>query len=305
MIGLAVAVAVSVVPPQLPPIRDPHIFRAATNLVSVTVTVRNHEGRLVSKLPREAFDIREDGEPQTITQFTNERVPVSLALLLDTSDSMFGARLKDAREAVERFFGDLLDPADEFAIAIFNHRTRIMLNWGQSLEEARTTLERIKSSGSTALYDAILAVLPLADVRHRERVAFLVISDGADTASDARLRDVRTALNRSEAFVYALAIDSPDRRAINIAVDPVALAEITDQSGGRTETVHTTGALLEALTRIAEELNNQYVVGYTSPKGADERYHTIRVRIRDHPDYRVQARRGYVAAGSGRPAERP
>src|SRR5262249_48292035 len=96
--------------------------------------------------------------------------------------------------------------------------------------------------------------------------------------------------------VYAVAIDAPGRRPINAAVDPIALSTITDQSGGHTEVVKSTGALLEALTRIAEELNSQYLLGYTSAKSIDGEYHTIRVRIRDHREYRLQARRGYLAA---------
>ena len=72
-------------------------------------------------LPREAFEIFEDGEPQAITQFTNERVPVGLGVLLDTSDSMFGRRIVDARAAVERFLFELLDPDDEFFVMAFNH----------------------------------------------------------------------------------------------------------------------------------------------------------------------------------------
>ena len=50
----------------------------------------------------------------------------------------------------------------------------------------------------------------------------------------------------------------------------------------------------EAAARIAEELNSQYVLGYTSPRGADGQFHSLRVRIAGS-DYRVRARNGYVA----------
>ncbi|OLC50181.1 MAG: hypothetical protein AUH43_05775 [Acidobacteria bacterium 13_1_40CM_65_14] len=122
----------------------------------------------------------------------------------------------------------------------------------------------------------------------------LVISDGADTASTATIRDVRSALHRSDAFVYAIAIDSPERQAINTRVNPQALREITAESGGRTEVVQTTSELNEATARIAEELNSQYVLGYTSPRGADGQFHSIRVRV-PGSEYRVRARTGYVA----------
>ena len=130
--------------------------------------------------------------------------------------------------------------------------------------------------------------------RNRERAAVLMISDGADTASDRTLRDVRSALLRNDAFLYAIAIDPPDRRPINVAVNATALSEITDQSGGRTQIVRSSGDLSVALAEIAQELNSQYLIGYTSTKNVDGKYHSIRVRVRGTDD-RVRARNGYVA----------
>jgi VWFA-related protein len=136
--------------------------------------------------------------------------------------------------------------------------------------------------------------MPLVAHRTRARAALLVISDGADTASNATMRDVRSALLRSDAFVYAIAIDPGERRAINARVNAEALREITGESGGRTEVVHGSEDLDSATARIAEELNSQYVLGYTSPRGADGQYHSIRVRVAG-TDYRVRARNGFVA----------
>ena len=121
-----------------------------------------------------------------------------------------------------------------------------------------------------------------------------LVSDGADTASSTTLRQVRSALLRSDAFVYAVAIDSPERQPINTRVNPTTLREITDDSGGRTEVVHNAAELIAATARIAEELNHQYVLGYTSSRGADGQYHSIRVRVHGS-DYKVRARNGYLA----------
>ena len=100
--------------------------------------------------------------------------------------------------------------------------------------------------------------MPLITTRNRERGALLLVSDGADTASTAPLKDVRFALRRSQAFVYAIAINSPNRRAINGSVNPTTLREITDESGGRTEVVTSAAEISAASARIAEELNHQY-----------------------------------------------
>jgi Ca-activated chloride channel homolog len=286
--------AVAAVAAQDKPIRDPRVFRSAVELTSITATVRDQDGRLVTGLPREAFEIYEDGVRQEITQFTNERVPVSLAVLLDISDSMFGRRLDDARTAVSAFLTELLDPGDEFIVVAFNHQPYFLSWWTRERAQLAAMLAPIRPNGGTAVYDAVMAAIPQFTVRNNQRAAVVMISDGADTASDATLREVRRALFRTDAFAYAVAIDSPERQAINTRVNPVALQEITDTSGGRTEVVHATEDIVPAIARIAEELNSQYLLGYTSPRGADGAFHSIRVRV-PGKEYRVRARNGYVA----------
>jgi Ca-activated chloride channel homolog len=269
-------------------------LRSGVDLVMVTVTVIGPSGALVTDLPREAFDVYEDGERQTVSVFTSERVPVGLGMLLDVSDSMFGQRIKDARSAVERFLFTLLDPSDEFFVVAFNHAPKIITPWTHAPDLVREALDTVRPTGGTAIYDAVLSALPLIDRRTRQRAAVVVISDGADTASDASLRDVRSALLRSDAFVYAIAIDSSNRQAINTRVNPAALGEITNQSGGRTEVVTNAAELVAATSKIAEELNSQYVLGYVSAKRADGQYHSIRVRLKE-AGYQVRARNGYIA----------
>ncbi len=280
---------------QAPPARAP--YRSAVDLVTINATVVDDTGALVAGLPREAFEVFEDGRRVELQQFTNERVPIGLGLLLDTSDSMFGQRMTDARAAVERFLTDLLAPDDEFFVLAFNHQPHPLTGWMETpgaAEGVRRALEAVQPTGATAAYDAILAALPLMPERTRQRAALLLISDGADTASDATIADVRTALLRSDAFVYAIAIDSPERVAINTRVNPGALREITDTSGGRTEVVQSSADLVAATALIAQELNSQYLMGYASPNGGDGKFHSIRVHATTD-GYRVRARSGYVA----------
>jgi len=106
------------------------------------------------------------------------------------------------------------------------------------------------------------------------------------------------AVVRRDAFVYAIAIDTPEPQAIAKQVNVNTLNEITGQSGGRTEVVRATADLDIATSRIAEELNSQYVLAYASPNPGDGKYHSIRVRTTD-PTYKVRARSGYVAARRG------
>lgn len=279
-------------PLAVPPSQRPH-FRTAVKLTTVTATVTDADGHLVRDLPREQFELFEDGQPQAITQFTSERVPVSLGILLDASDSMYGRRIADARGAIDHLVTGLLDPADEFSLVVFNHAQQVLSDWTEDRRLPLTMLEPVKPWGATAIYDAIMSAIPLADTRHRQRAALLVVSDGADTASDTALRDLRRALLRTDLFIYAIGIDSADRRAINAPVNRMALGEITDQSGGRTHIVHDSSEVVEALGRIAEELNSQYLIGYASARPADGTYHSIRVRVKGGA-YKVRARNGYV-----------
>ena len=286
IIGLWAALAApALIAQNQPPLRDNRLFKSGIEITSITATVTDRDGHLITGLGREAFEVYEDGTLQTITQFTHERVPIGLGVLLDISDSMFGRRIQDARAAVDRFLFELLDPSDEFFLMAFNHRPRVLTGWTRAQQEVQRAL---------AIYDAIIEALPILERRTRERAALLVISDGSDTASNASLREVRSALLRSDGFVYAIAIDSPERQPINTRVNPQPLREITAESGGRTEIVRNSVELNDATARIAEELNSQYVLGYTSPRGADGQYHTIRVRVAGS-DYRVRARNGYVA----------
>jgi VWFA-related protein len=294
-IAAVAAVSALTLSVQNPTVVDRRPLRSSVELTVVTATVRDAEGRLVTGLPRGEFEIYEDGDRQSISQFTNERVPVGLGLLLDISDSMFGRRIVDARGAVERFLLELLQPSDAFFVMAFNHEPHMLTVWTNDASTVRDALGAIKPWGGTAIYDAIIRAEPMLTSRTRERAALVVISDGADTASDASLRDVRSTVLRTDAFIYAVAIDSSERRPINTRVNPEALREITNQSGGTTEVVHDSSDLDGATARIAEELNSQYVLGYSPPHGADGRYHSIRVRMTNSA-YRVRARNGYVAA---------
>jgi Ca-activated chloride channel homolog len=145
--------------------------------------------------------------------------------------------------------------------------------------------------------------MPYLANRPRERAAMVLITDGADTASEVTLHDLRPSLIRSDAFVYAIAIDTPEPQPIAQRVNVDTLNDITGQSGGRTEVVQDMEGLRAATARIAEELNSQYVMAYVSPHATDGKYHSIRVRV-TRPGYKVRARNGYVGVakpGSQRP----
>lgn len=267
-------------------------FRAASELVTTAVTVRDAEGRLVTTLQQADFTIEEDGVAQPIAQFTRERVPVSLSLTLDISDSMRGQRMADARAALATFLDTLLAVGDEAALLGFNHETRMLGPWTTDRGGMRVKLDEIRPSGGTALYDAVDVSLPLFESRLHPRAAILLVSDGADTASDTTPTALKQKLVRSDVFLYAIGIDSLDARN-STRINPFTLNELTSQGGGYTEIVRSAADLGPATERIAEELNHQYMIGYTPAARGDGRLHTVRVKV-SNPTYRVRSRRGVV-----------
>ena len=134
--------------------------------------------------------------------------------------------------------------------------------------------------------------MPLFDSLQHPRAAILLVSDGADTASDTTPTQLKQKLNRSDIFLYAIGIDSLDARN-STRINPFTLQELTSQGGGYTEIIRSAAELGPATERIAEELNHQYMLGYTPLTRADGKYHTVRVRV-TNDSYRVRARRGVV-----------
>ena len=271
------------------------VFRARVDLVQVTASVRDGDGRLVGDLTQDDFEVLEDGMVRPVTQFQRGRVPVSLGVMLDVSESMYGQRMSDAAFALDRFLVDLLRPTDEAFLMVFNHDPTLEAAWTTGPARLGGQLSEMRPYGATAIYDAMAVALPMFRTRSHQRAAIVLISDGSDTASDTDMADVRRQIRTSDAFVYAVAIDAPKTRPLNDRVNPGALREITDESGGYTEVIHDRPDLVPATERIADELNHQYTLGYSPDHPPDNRYHTIRVRVNRAGEYVVRARRGYMA----------
>jgi Ca-activated chloride channel family protein len=271
-------------------------FRSGVETVLVTVTVTDAQGRLITGLARSDFEVFEDGDEQPVTQFTDERLPISLGVLLDASDSMRGRAIVDARAALDRFVGELLEPGDEAFVTAFNHLPRLVAPWTRPPAKLTMRLDALQPTGGTAIYDALTASAPLFENRETGRAAVVLISDGADTASSMSLQQARDAVRRTNCFVYAIALDPPDGR-VSTRVNPEALRELTGPSGGYTEVVHGAEEIGPATERIANELNLQYTIGYAPQKRPDGQWRSIRVRVKDGA-YVARARRGYFAVGT-------
>ena len=182
-------------------------FRSAVDLVNVTATVADRSGRFVGSLQQDDFEIYEDGERQTVSLFSNERVPVSLGIAIDTSGSMAGEKMSAARAALERFVFDLLDSEDEIFIYRFSEQPDLVESWTSDRRRLGRALGRLSPRGGTALYDAVAEAVPLAQTGERQKKALVIISDGNDTNSQTSVRSLKQLVRESEVMVYAIGID--------------------------------------------------------------------------------------------------
>ncbi|MEQ1727580.1 MAG: VWA domain-containing protein [Vicinamibacterales bacterium] len=194
-------------PPATPPVQPGARFTSGVELINVTATVSDASGRFVPGLRQDDFVVYEDGRPQDVTYFSAERVPVSLGLVLDTSGSMAGDKIDDAKSALDRFVYDLLDERDELFLYRFSDHPVFVQGWTSDRALLSRAIGRVSPDGGTAMYDAVLEALPLAATGRHAKKALVVISDGNDTSSIATLNDVRERLRGSEVLVYAVGID--------------------------------------------------------------------------------------------------
>jgi Ca-activated chloride channel family protein len=186
-------------------------FTTGVELINVTATVTDTRGRFVQNLQQEDFLIYEDGELQEVTYFSNERVPVSLGIVLDTSGSMEGEKMFAAREALDRFLYDLLDPLDEIFLYRFSYQPTLVHGWTSDRDRLSRAMRSIRPRGGTALYDAVADSVPMAQEGVHRKKAIVLISDGNDTNSETDLRDVQQLIRETEVLVYAIGIDVTGR----------------------------------------------------------------------------------------------
>jgi VWFA-related protein len=183
-------------------------FKTGVDLVNVSVTVTDRNGRFVGGLKREDFVVYEDGKPQEISQFDADRVPVSLGIALDTSGSMIGEKIVAAQAALNRFLVDLLGAQDEVFLYRFDSRPDLVSPWTKDRRAVGQQLGSVKPMGGTAIYDTVAEAIPLAQSGGNKKKALVVISDGNDTSSHTRVPQLQQVIRESEVLVYAIGIDA-------------------------------------------------------------------------------------------------
>jgi Ca-activated chloride channel homolog len=300
-----VVVAQQAPAPTLPPVANPS-FTTSTSLVALNVSVVDKQSRYVTGLQPTDFTVFEDGIPQNVRFFESHSVPVDLIVLLDASASM-GDKLPVVHEAAIGFLKTLRD-RDRGAIVSFDDSVRVL----EPLTSDRGALERAIQTtgahGSTALNNAIYISLKQfgqlaqhnAEVR---RQAIAVLTDGEDTSSMVSFDDVLALARRSGVSIYMVGLQSPNAEAF--ATDPhhrfqtqsdFALKTLAHETGAQAFFPSQVTQLKGIYSSIAEELANQYSIGYVPANtSAASAFRRITVRLLSHPELTLRTRAGYTS----------
>jgi Ca-activated chloride channel family protein len=263
-------------------------FRASTNIVPIYATVTDGSGGLVNDLEASDFEVHDNGARQAITVFRRGAQPITIAILLDTSPSLFPEAARTAA-AISEFASRLRDD-DRAALGVFSHAVTL----DPSLtRDAAALLDRLRAPApwpaGTALWDAIDAGRQ-ALMHEGGRRVVLVVSDGADNASRAAPDAIRSALQREGVVVYAIAVRG------RFGLDTSEMGALAGASGGRLMELRTADDLPAAMQQVADELHHQYQLGFAAAR-LDDRVHRIEVKVRRR-GLVVRARRAYLASAT-------
>jgi VWFA-related protein len=271
------------------------VFKKQVEEVVLHATVVDGKQHLVTGLQRNDFKVFEDGQPQTITSFRYEDIPVALGIIIDNSGSM-----RDKRPAVNQAAINLVkasNPRDEVFIVNFNDEYYLDQDFTSTISQLQEGLNHIESRGGTALYDAVVASSDHLEKGARlDKKVLLVITDGEDNASRESLEQaIRRLQDENGPTVYTIGIlgDDHEARRAKRALTALAL-----QTGGVAFFPKDLGEVDAISQQVAHDIRNQYTIGYkpTNPQNRGG-YRSVRVEAKA-PGYsklQVRTRSGYYA----------
>jgi Ca-activated chloride channel family protein len=294
----AVAQAPLTAPAQRPDAVDEFRLQVEVELVNVTATVLDLEGQYVEGLESDDFTVFEDGVEQEIAFFSHDqRVPVSLGILVDVSGSM-RHKLQQSLQ-VAREVAMALSPQDEVFILTYADDSNVLTDFTRTGPHIQQIFRGVRTGGDTHQFDALGIALRMMENAEHQKKVLLMLSDGFDTRSRLSIEDVDELLKRSEVLVYAIGIDDDDsdpevRRRTRYHVYHYMLARLTDVTGGRAFRIYTGRRYaLQSLAEILlEELHQQYTLSYYPTGSVDPAWREIQLRLSD-PTATIRHRTGY------------
>src|SRR5580658_3863048 len=282
-----------------------YTMRATAYEVKLNASVIDGTGQPVDNLTQDAFHVYEDGVPQTIVGFRHEDVPVSMGIIIDSSGSMY-----DKRAAVDAASLDLVklsNRQDEAFLVDFSSEAYIDQDFTSSIDKLQQGLAYIKSSGGTALYDAVIASADyLAKNAKRTKQVLLIVTDGDDNASSATLEQtIRRVQDLDGPQIYCIGLlFGEDVTHSEARHSREVLSELASQTGGLAYFPRSLKEVDGIAHEVAQDIRQQYTIEYRSTKSPElGGYRQIHVEAKEkgYRGLQVRTRTGYFpkVAGAG------
>jgi VWFA-related protein len=284
-------------------------FRKNVTVVTVLFTVKDKHGALVPNLPKDEFQLFDEGKPQTIKYFSAlSDQPLTIGLLIDSSYSM-NRTLPEEKIVAGGFLQKVLTPKDLAFVISFDVSVDLLQDMTTSMHLLRSGLDKAKintntvgmspmgqpgpvptASGSnkgTLLFDAAYLASDEILSRQSGRKAMIILTDGDDVGSKMRLKDAIEAAQKADVISYVLLITDP-----GFPSNYGDMKQLCEQTGGRVIEVRSPDKMSKAFDEIAAELRSQYSLGFSPDNPTnDGRFRRLEVKSKD--GYKVQARKGY------------
>jgi len=272
------------------------VVRVTSNLVPVPTSVVDAGGIALTNLKLEDFELRIDGQLNTISDINRSETPVRMAMLFDNSGSMSESRDFEKRAAI-RFFQNVIRSNDQAAIYSVSTTAELSQPMTSDVPRLEQTIQNFgKPEFGTSLNDAIFDALNYLKPYTGRRV-IVIVSDGRDTTSSYE-HDFDATLKRllsDEAQVYVVQTGIYDSANVRDLTAERRMQEFSAQTGGAAYIPKSVGELDDAFAQIAADLAQQYILSYyPAADKRDGKYHIIAISVKTRPNVRVRARKGFL-----------
>jgi Ca-activated chloride channel homolog len=274
------------------PVAHAGTLRASVEEVALVLSVTDHKGHFVKSLRPSDFMVLDNNEKQTALTFfqTETDLPLRIALLLDVSSSV-GARFDTEQGTIHAFLRTVVRRTDAAALFAFNQNVQMVAPVADNWKQIRRSIKRLKPSGETAIFDAIVSASSwLSQDRRPARRIVILVTDGEENSSHSNLEQSVSAALKSEASIYTVNVNPGDWDE-NQKKGKRILKQLTDATGGSYLQVNADGDATSAFDKIRRELRNQYALAYRPSNMASRSFHQLVVLA--SRNLRVRCRSGY------------
>jgi VWFA-related protein len=273
---------------------DDRTISVNVDLVNVLFTVFDKKGKFITTLTKENFKVFEDERPQEITNFSKEtNLPLTIALLIDTSGSIRDKLRFEQEAAIEFFYSTLRRGTDKGMVITFDSGIDLLQDYTDDPEKLAAAVKKIRAGGGTSLYDAVYLAAKEKLAGQQGRRVIILISDGDDNSSRISMTEALEIAQRNDVSIHSISTNAAESGSKNNSRGDRTMKRFADETGGKVFFPFRLQELSQNFQDISEELRAQYTLAYRSTNTRnDGAFRKIRIDVADKR-YKVRARSGY------------